>query len=709
MKLVPFFLALAWGLLAPAWAWAQASWAPDGAHRARLDAWVQTGWDEPDRALAALHQLTPVGDAGAGDGQQLRRDTALAQALVLAAAGRADPAQTRMEGLLAEQAQDPVTSGHAALLRAMLAESQGQGKAVLDAVQLALQVYAKHCPAHPSCDYRHQWRALMLVARFDRRRGQTAAALSSALAAVELAKELSDAGRQAWALAQAADLMSAQGDPVQGQRLLAQAQRMARTEGSLALQSRLQAFAAVAATRQDDRPGALRAALTGLRLAQEARSARLQALHQTNLSDAYIKLGRPHEALQAVQKALPTVQRFGNLRAERTLAHNAALARVALGQTQAARLAMQEVLLAYRNSGASAEEAEALREFSDAFAAVGETRTALDLYHQERLLAATMMASNRDSALADLRQRFDREAQQKQLQLLTRAGALQSAELDNRALLQKVWAAAAMVLLLAMALVALLYKRVLSINRSLAHNHAFLRAQSQRDPLTGLANRRGLQEAVSSRGADAHFSGALLLVDIDHFKHVNDGHGHAAGDNVLVEVSRRLSAVVRDDDVVARWGGEEFLIYMPGVGATQAQALAERVLQTVGAQPVPLATPGQDLRVTVSVGYGAFPLSGSRLPLSLERAINLADMALYTAKGQGRNRAIGVLASAAKDDAELRFVEADFDRAWHEGRLTLQRSLGPTAAEAADSRPASLADRPSVQDALPGKQHQPSI
>jgi diguanylate cyclase (GGDEF)-like protein len=265
--------------------------------------------------------------------------------------------------------------------------------------------------------------------------------------------------------------------------------------------------------------------------------------------------------------------------------------------------------------------------------------------------------------------------------------------------------------MLAGVLVALLYKRVRDINRRLAHNHAFLRAQSQRDPLTGLANRRGLHEAAQKSTEDTGgvrhaFSGALLLVDIDHFKHVNDGHGHAAGDAALVEVARRLASVVRDNDLVARWGGEEFLIYMPGVAAPQAQALAERVLQAVGAgpvllpaqagahaQPQPLTgAPAKALRVTVSVGYGCFPLPPARLPLTLERAINLADMALYTAKGQGRNRAVGVTAARADEDAALQLIEADFEQAWNDGRITLLRTPGPAVKSAnATTEPATLA------------------
>ena len=194
-----------------------------------------------------------------------------------------------------------------------------------------------------------------------------------------------------------------------------------------------------------------------------------------------------------------------------------------------------------------------------------------------------------------------------------------------------------------------------------------------------------MQQPASAGGG---FEESLRLIDLDHFKRINDLHGHAAGDKVPVELARRLRAALRDDGLTVHWGGEEFLICMPGVGASQAQAqaqaLAERVLQAVAGKPVPLPGAGAGaetaaLRVTVSVGYGAFPRPPASLPLTLERAINLADMALCTAKGQGRNRAIGITAARADEDGALRQIEADFDHAWQEGRLTLQRTPGPAA------------------------------
>jgi diguanylate cyclase (GGDEF)-like protein len=657
----------------------------------RLDSLVQQGWDEPDAALATLAQQPAPPSA--------QRHLALARGLVLAGVGRRAPAEAaaqQLDRLAADPANpEPLAAADAALVRATLSDNDGASAAAVQAGQAARLAYERLCPAAAGCDYRSQWRAHALLARHLSRIGQGSMARDLAVAGAEVARLAGDTSRQALALVQASDLSAALGDTAAEQRLAGQAQRLARMDGSPLLLSRIKTLETRQLSRRGDPEGARRAAEAGLALARQAGSPRQGAVHLTNMADIAVKNGRPQEALHAVQLALPVLQRLGSVRAQRTLMHNAALARLALGQPQVARRTLDELLAAHHADGALADEAEALHEFSDAFAKAGDLRTALDLYHQERKLAAEIMAANRDAALAELRARFDKEAQQRQLEQLGRESSLMSAQLDNRAMLQKLWAAVALVLLLAGVLVALLYKRVHDINRRLAHNHAFLRAQSQRDPLTGLANRRGLHEVAQHDAVQEAFSGALLLVDIDHFKHVNDGHGHAAGDAVLVDVARRLASVVRDNDLVARWGGEEFLIYMPGVAAPAAQALAERVLQAVGGEPVMLpaqaGAPAQGLRVTVSVGYGCFPLPPARLPLTLERAINLVDMALYTAKGQGRNRAVGVTAARAdRDDALLR-IESDFEQAWNDGRITLLRTPGPAVKPAvAPTEPAAL-------------------
>jgi diguanylate cyclase (GGDEF)-like protein len=230
-------------------------------------------------------------------------------------------------------------------------------------------------------------------------------------------------------------------------------------------------------------------------------------------------------------------------------------------------------------------------------------------------------------------------------------------------------------MLLAIALVVMLYRRVRETNRRLAANHVQLRAQSERDPLTNLANRRHFQSVMATLGAAHRFEGALLLVDIDHFKHVNDTHGHAAGDQVLIEVAKRLNEAVRSDDLVVRWGGEEFLILAPRAAPEQAEQMAARVLAALGNASIDVGTAA--LRVTASIGYARFPLPPYSADVPWEQAINLADMALYTAKNQGRNRAVGITSTTASTRELLRDIEADFDQAWRDGRVTLLQTPGP--------------------------------
>ena len=160
---------------------------------------------------------------------------------------------------------------------------------------------------------------------------------------------------------------------------------------------------------------------------------------------------------------------------------------------------------------------------------------------------------------------------------------------------------------------------------------------SSRDALTGLANRRSFERALSreiDRVARSGEPALLLGLDIDHFKRVNDTHGHAAGDRVIQAVGRVLAETVRPMDLVARVGGEEFAIVLPNCPAAFGPQVAERIRSRVLRQPVEI-TPGEHVKVTVSVG-GAFAPQWVRTTARLW--MDRTDLQLYRAKSEGRNR-----------------------------------------------------------------------
>ena len=169
-----------------------------------------------------------------------------------------------------------------------------------------------------------------------------------------------------------------------------------------------------------------------------------------------------------------------------------------------------------------------------------------------------------------------------------------------------------------------------------------LRHLSQHDPLTGLLNRRACEERLATERARHARSGrplALLSLDIDHFKRVNDVHGHAAGDAVLVAVAALLQREARATDAVARLGGEEFALLLPDTEATGAHRMAERLLQALRDEPV--ALDDRVLHVTASIGVA---LLGADEPP--ERLMRRLDRALYAAKQGGRDRVVMALAEA---------------------------------------------------------------
>jgi two-component system, cell cycle response regulator len=179
-------------------------------------------------------------------------------------------------------------------------------------------------------------------------------------------------------------------------------------------------------------------------------------------------------------------------------------------------------------------------------------------------------------------------------------------------------------------------RRILDLQEELLRTREALRKQATHDSLTSLRNRAAVLEALGDEleraGREAH-PVSLLIADLDHFKRINDTYGHLLGDGVLREAARRMKSVTRRYDSLGRYGGEEFLVVLPGCDRSAARAQAERLRESLSAQPFLIEN--TSMEITCSVGVAC---SDASRQSDLNGLIRAADLALYAAKDGGRNR-----------------------------------------------------------------------
>ena len=179
-------------------------------------------------------------------------------------------------------------------------------------------------------------------------------------------------------------------------------------------------------------------------------------------------------------------------------------------------------------------------------------------------------------------------------------------------------------------------RRILELQEQLLSANDALQFQLGHDPLTGILSRAAILDTLRIeliRSQRERTIVAILMADLDHFKRVNDTYGHLAGDIVLRETAKRMRSSVRPYDAVGRYGGEEFLIAMPGCDISGAMSRAEGLRNAIAKEPVD--TPEGMIPVTISVGV---TVGGGVKPVELEGLLRIADAALYEAKSRGRNQ-----------------------------------------------------------------------
>lgn len=532
-----------------------------------------------------------------------------------------------------------------------------------------------------------------------RRRGQLEAARAHQETALSLRRSLGDKAGEAQVLMNLgtvhrdlgdfARALELQIDALELRRSLGGGQKLDLSYRNIALlyreiedtdQARANFEAALASSRRNHDPQSLAGALgsyasfsndigeaaAALTMAQQARAIDASignrpyvGLENVEIGRALIRLGRDEEATAALNDALAT----GRELKHREITGGALLylGRIALraGNETLATQHLDEAIRILAEAGLKSALSEAFGAREEIALASGQLAAAIDFSHRRAALREELLGTRSGRQLAALKARYERADADQRIRLLSLNNELQQLRLDRQALLRNAGIGTVAGLSVLLVVLLLRYRATRRLNQQLQQKNAAISAHEASlenanaklsmhaaelyqaaitDPLTGAYNRghllRQLDEHLRHAAGTEHDL-SLLLIDFDHFKSINDEHGHQFGDRVLASGIQIVRQWVEPGDLVGRYGGEEFLVIMPGRNASDAAAIAER-LRTKVAQG--LASLSDSRRSpTISIGLASMRASGAT---TLEDLLGAADVAVYRAKAEGRNRVV---------------------------------------------------------------------
>jgi diguanylate cyclase (GGDEF)-like protein len=398
---------------------------------------------------------------------------------------------------------------------------------------------------------------------------------------------------------------------------------------------------------------ALSLALEAERLAERLSSPPGQVYALIEQGRAKLGLGALAEAREALERGAIIAERIGQ---RGTLArYRALLAEVAARQDrpQEALTLWAQALPEFQGGDDQPQLLESYRAMIPLLRRMGDVERALDIAVESLGLQEKITGLDMNRRVAVMESAYRAQEAERQIELLQRDLEIQQLKLRQESLGRWLATFGVLSLLLIAVLLAIRYREsrrlgrelseanqaLLASRAALAQAHAELEKRAEAlahaasiDPLTGIANRRAFVERLQAHWQDAlnrHAPLSIALIDVDHFKRINDTQGHATGDAVLCELATSLQALLRSGTLLARWGGEEFVVLIPGADAPAAAGLAERLRAAVASQQRE-GLPA----VTISIGVASL---GERTRLRPEALFDEADAALYAAKSAGRN------------------------------------------------------------------------
>lgn len=376
----------------------------------------------------------------------------------------------------------------------------------------------------------------------------------------------------------------------------------------------------------------------GLQLAREQKQPNLAITFMNNLGSVYIQQENSAAAEAILKQALTEAEQLNDVENSQLINFNLGYTQVLAGNHKMGLQQMQQAFAYYQQRNYKAEIEDLLTWFAKAYKVIGDYEKLASTLEQQMQLREEIMSAEREKNTQDLQARYDLKSQSQQITILQQQNALQEELITNKRLQQTITLLFGIVMLFSAILLINLYRKVKRTNTRLKEVNKQLEFQSLRDPLTGLLNRRAMQDNMTKRHSSNDTSPyGLLLLDIDFFKQINDHYGHAAGDAVLIELSRRLSQFITEADMLIRWGGEEFLLVLTHQTPQQIDQLCQQLLASVSTLSVTYEQ--REINVTISGGFINLPFA--QVPehlLNWEKVLQIADMALYLSKVNGRNQ-----------------------------------------------------------------------
>ncbi len=409
----------------------------------------------------------------------------------------------------------------------------------------------------------------------------------------------------------------------------------------------------------------------------------------TNLADWYLQKARWADAAFYARHAIALSHKMDDNVQKGVTHSNLGQALIGLGQLHEGILELERSVEIANRANDITALIDTLPDLAAGYYKAGRVEAAYLALQRYRAKTRELALLNRERLEVEMQARFDISRRDRQIEQLLSQNQIQSATVERQRAEVQARGAAVLVLVAAVVFALLLFRRTRRSKLALEQANKRLAYFAERDPLSGLLNRRAMLAWLEqARAGAANSALGLLLLDIDHFKSINDRFGHAAGDAVIVELARRLQELLREDDRLARWGGEEFLIVVREIRPGHLEALAERILGRIGDEPFALAAGA--FSVSLSAGFAAYPLASESAAAGWEAHLVLADQALFLAKRRGRNRACGVVELLRPWPEARRALEADFPQAlaarfvrsvWCEGPELGNREAGNLFAE----------------------------